>query len=355
MRIAFIAHHVAPIRPPFVGGVESLTYYLARWLARRGHEVTMHAPPETRVDGVEVRPLELAAPLDDVARADVSMPPGRFMDAHHAYQQRMLELASCCDADVVHSHSLHYLPVAMRSLIAAPMVLTLHTPPTPWLQSALLTTARLPWLTAVSEATRSAWAPGVRIDQVIANGIDLDAFAVGPGGPDAAWAGRIVAEKAPHLAIEAARAAGLRLRLAGPIIDRVYWAAEVRPRLGDGIEYVGHLDHGDLASLIGHSGVLLMTPVWEEPFGLVAAEAMASGTPVAAFDRGGVGKVVGPAAGCLAPRDDVRALAAAAQRAMALDRAGVRGHARAHLGIDAMGEAYEAFYARIADSAVLAA
>lgn len=353
MRIELIAHHVGPIRAPFVGGVESLTFYLAGWLARRGHDVTMHAPAGSAVPGVEVRPLALTAPLDDLARADVSMPPGRFMDAHHAYQTLMLELAEDCDADVVHSHSLHYLPVAMRPLLRMPMALTLHCPPTPWLRSALLTTAPLPSITAVSETTRAAWAPGVAVDRVIPNGIDLDAWAVGPGGPDAAWAGRIVAEKAPHLAIDAARAAGLRLRMAGPVIDRAYWRAEVEPRLGPDAEYLGHLDHADLAGLVGASAVLLMTPAWEEPFGLVAAEAMASGTPVAAFDRGGVRGVVCGATGCLAPAGDVRALAVAALRAAQFDRAGVRRRAEERLGIDAMGRAYEAFYERIAAGADL--
>lgn len=355
VRIELIAHHVGPIRAPFVGGVESLTFYLARWLADRGHDVTMHAPPGSLVPGVEMRPLELCAPIDELARADVSMPPDRFMDAHHAYQQLMLALAEDCDADVVHSHSLHYLPVAMRSLVPAPMALTLHCPPTPWLCSALTSAARLPWITAVSDATRSAWAPAVAVDQVITNGIDLDAWPVGPGGRDAVWAGRIVKEKAPHLAIDAARAAGLRLLLAGPIIDRAYWAAEVVPRLGPDVEYAGHLDHADLARLVGASAVLLMTPVWEEPFGLVAAEAMASGTPVAAFGRGGVGALISARAGCLAPRDDVAALAAAAQHACGLDRALVRREAEARLGIDAMGLAYEAFYEQIAAAADLLA
>ena len=90
-----------------------------------------------------------------------------------------------------------------------------------------------------------------------------------------------------------------------------------------------------------------MTPVWEEPFGLVAAEAIASGTPVAAFARGGLTEVVGEGAGRLARPDDVDDLARAIRSAAALPRGSVRLHAEAELGIDAMGCRYEELYERI--------
>src|ERR687893_1679166 len=93
LRIAVIAHHVAPIRPPFVGGVESFTWYLARWLAAQGHEVVLYAVPGTSVPGVEVRDVDFAADrVGPRARADVSMPPDAFMAAHHAYPDVMAGL-----------------------------------------------------------------------------------------------------------------------------------------------------------------------------------------------------------------------------------------------------------------------
>ena len=347
-RLALIAHHVAPIRPPFAGGVESLTWYLARWLARRGNEVVLYAPPGSSVPGVEVRQLDLAPRLSDEARADVSMPPAAFMDAHHAYQRVMLELADDPGFDLVHSHSLHYLPVAMAEIVRSPMMVTLHTPPTPWLESALRVrrAAARPLLTAVSAATRRLWAPVVDVPHVVANGVCLDAWPFGPGGRRAVWWGRIVPEKAPHLAIDAARAAGLPIRLAGPVVDRAYYEAEVVPRLGRGAVHLGHLSHDALAELVGHSAVALMTPAWEEPFGLAAAEAIATGTPVAGIDRGGVAGVLGADGGRLAPDGDPGALARAVRDAARLDRGRVRAHAERSLGIDAMGCAYEALYAR---------
>ena len=241
MRLALIAHHVAPIAPPFVGGVESMTWYLSRWLADEGHDVVVFGPPGTEIPGVSVCPLELGPRLSVAARGDVAMPPADFMSAHHAYQQLMVGLGdSRDDFDLVHVNSLHYLPVAMAGLLPYPVILTLHTPPTPWLESALAS-QRDPalTLTAVSSRTVELWAGIARVDEVVPNGVDLRAWPAGPGGEDAVWTGRMVSEKAPHRAIDAAREAGIALHLAGPIVDAAYWEREIAPRLGSDVHYAG--------------------------------------------------------------------------------------------------------------------
>ena len=258
-----------------------MTWYLARWLANRGHEVTLFANEGSAVPGVEVIGLQSDDGPGEAARHDVSMPALEFMRAHRAYQALMLDLRRMPGRfDVVHSHSLHYLPVLMAELAPAPMALTLHCPPTPWLEAALADAGRdRPVLVAVSDATRELWHRCTPVSRVIRNGIDLARWQAGCGGDSLLWAGRIVREKAPHLAIEAAARAGSAIRLAGPIDDRAYWDAEVEPRLGDRASYVGHLAHDQLVRLVGASGALVVTPMWEEPFCLIAAEAMAVGNP----------------------------------------------------------------------------
>jgi glycosyltransferase involved in cell wall biosynthesis len=354
VRIVLLCHHVAPVRAPFGGGVESFTWYLGRWLAARGHDVIAHAPRGSDIPGVEMRPLDLEVRLTDAARCDVDMPPDDFMAAHHAYQRVMLELGADPDpCDVVHSNTLHYLPLLMAPTLSVPILTTLHTPPTPWLESALRSVGRRDGaaLSAVSTTTREAWADVVPGTPVIRNGVDTDAWPEGRGGRDAVWTGRIVPEKAPHLAIDACRRAGLRLVLAGPVIDRAYWRAEVEPRLGPDARYAGHLDHAELATLIGASAVALMTPAWDEPFGLAAAEAMACGTPVAAFARGGLPDLIGRDGGALARPGDVDGLARALRAAVRMDRRRVRDHAVRTAGIDAMGRAYERRYEALAPAA----
>jgi glycosyltransferase involved in cell wall biosynthesis len=101
--------------------------------------------------------------------------------------------------------------------------------------------------------------------------------------------------KGPHLAIEAARIAGVRLKLAGeiqPLYQR-YWEEQVLPHIdGDRVEYIGEADRAMKSELLARARALLFPIQWEEPFGLVIIEAMACGTPVLAFAGGAVEEIV---------------------------------------------------------------
>ncbi len=348
MRICVIASSRFPIAEPFAGGLESWTHALVAQLDRRGHEVTLFAGPGTDpalpVTTLRVpdwRPTERAC-------ADVHAPPVVFMHEHHAYLDLMLGLGRHgAPYDVVHNSSLHHLPVAMAGALRAPMLTTLHTPPVPWLESAIALTDRPGTFVAVSEETARAWSPVVGAT-VIHNGVDTAAFAAGPGGGPAVWTGRMVREKAPHEAIDAARAAGVELVLAGPLSDPAYVEAEVLPRLGEGCTYAGHLRRDEVARLLGCASVALVTPAWDEPYGLVAAEAMACGTPVAAYDRGALRELVPAHTGTLCRAGDVSALAAAIGTAMTCDRAEVRAHAEQHCSLEQMVDQYERLYRALA-------
>ncbi len=175
------------------------------------------------------------------------------MAAHHAYLRLLMSLAGPRgdEFDVVHNHALHHLPVAMSPLLAPPMLTTLHTPPTPWLESAIELTrgdSGRGEFAAVSRFVARQWRVLRPDDEahVVPNGVDLGTWHAGAGGRRARLVGRLVPEKAPHLAIEAARLAGMPLVLAGPIADPEYFDAMVRPRLGPQISYAGHLATPDL-------------------------------------------------------------------------------------------------------------
>ncbi|PZO71564.1 MAG: glycosyltransferase family 4 protein [Sphingomonas taxi] len=348
MRIAIIAHLKHPISEPFAGGLETHTHLLARGLRKRDHDVTVFA--STRSD----KTLGLEAICDETALEEVGVAEATdvaFFREHHAYLKLMTDLASR-EFDVIHNNALHYLPVAMADTIPTPMVTTLHTPPFCWLESGVRL-CRSPRATfvAVSEALRRQWTPITPVEGVVLNGIDLNRFAfrVEPDPePYLVWSGRIVPEKGLHFAMDAARIAGAQLRIAGPISDRDYFAAEIAPRLGANAIHLGHLEHDRLAAVIGGARAFLFTPCWEEPYGLVAAEALACGTPVAAFARGAVAEIIDRNCGVLASPDEAESLAAAAIAAQRLDRRACRDRAERHCDVEVMIDVYERLYSRLA-------
>ncbi|MGO4602821.1 glycosyltransferase family 4 protein [Terrabacter sp. 2YAF2] len=353
MHVVVLAASKHPIAEPFAGGLESLTWHLVRGLRRRGVDVTFFAGPGSDptlgATELDVAPLRLS----DTARADVSMVPEAWLREHHAYLQVMLSLQRRDDIDVVHNNSLHHLPVAMAGALRAPVLTTLHTPPTPWLEPAIAidssarTSRRNSHFVAVSRHTAQSWSH-VASPDVVHNGVDVRRWVAGPGGDDLVWVGRIVPEKAPHRAIAMARASGRRLRIAGPVGDAGYFSRHVAGELDDDVSYVGHLDTDGLVALVGSSAAMLVTPEWDEPYGLVAAESLACGTPVVALDRGGLREFVVPGVGVLLPRDAGSGEAAqAVATAVRLDRADCRAHAVAACSVDVMVERYLELYLSI--------
>jgi glycosyltransferase involved in cell wall biosynthesis len=354
LRIAVIASSRYPIRQPFAGGLEAHVWHLSHALALQGHEVSLFAAdgsdPALGCDTLTVRELTLS----HAASGDISMPAPTFMAEHHAYLSLMLDLArtGADRFDLVHNHSLHHLPVAMAPMLNIPMVTTLHTPPTPWLESALNTTAgEGTRLAAVSRHTAAAWRHLSDDIVVVPNGVDTDRWPLGPGGDYLVWFGRITPEKGTHLAIAAARCAGLPLVIAGPVSDPAYFDELVRPHLDDDpdVRYAGHLAQDALADLVGHACAALATPTWDEPYGLVIAESMSCGTPVVAFARGGITELVSEHSGRLVPTDDVAAMAAAIPVAARLPRHRVRRHAIRRCSADAMLRTYLTLYRNMID------
>jgi glycosyltransferase involved in cell wall biosynthesis len=348
MRVGLIASATQTVSQPYAGGLEAHTAALAGSLRRRGHTVTIHA-----ADRVEpgVRPLRSGQlRLSPASRRDVSMPAEAFMDEHHAYLSLMLSLDEL-GYDVVHNNCLHYLPLAMAATIHTPMLMTLHSPPTPWLESAIhcRREAAGPSWVSVSRTNAKAWSHLCDPCEVIPNGVDLDLwrFVPNPKRGGAVWSGRIVPEKGLHLAIDAAGRAGTPLAIAGPIGDRGYFERCMRAA-GDAVAYHGHLDSARLATLVGSAGVALVTPCWEEPFGLVAIEAMACGTPVAALARGALPEIVDERTGALAAAGDAGGLARAIELAAARSREDCRAHVERLYSLEAMTERYLRAYRALA-------
>ncbi|MGJ3561373.1 hypothetical protein ACR6C2_36390 [Streptomyces sp. INA 01156] len=148
----------------------------------------------------------------------------------------------------MHNNSLHYLPVAMAAVLSVPVVTTLHTPPTPWLESAIQATPHCPVrFSAVSDHTAAAWRHVVPAATVVRNGIDTRRWYPGPGGEELVWSGGSCREgRAPG--DRGCTAGRPGLRLAGPVGDTEYFEACIRPRLDRTITYAGHLPRPNCAN-----------------------------------------------------------------------------------------------------------
>lgn len=313
LRILMIAPMRFPIRTPHAGGLEAAVWSEAHALAHRGHEVTLigvrgsdFTPPGSVF---ELPPLE----WPDPAVGTDSTYPASYESASVPALARALAWVGAHAPlfDVVSNHSLHPLPLAAAAGLGIPMVTTLHTP----VDAAFVAAhdgargASSVFL-SVSDHTRREWARAGVPSALLHNGVDPSSWPSGPGGEGLVWFGRVVPEKAPHLAIAAARRAGRTLTIAGRIGDHAYAEAEVLPLLGDDVRYVGALAPRDLADLVGRSAAALTTPAWAEPFGLVAPEALMCGTPVIGFAVGGVPEIAAQTTGVhLVPAGDVDAMA----------------------------------------------
>lgn len=352
MRIGMIASARFPIREPFAGGLEKHTYDLATGLEARGHDVTVFAAAGSD-DGLDVEDVcsgDCDFEFSDAAMDDPHAVAEPFMRVHHAYLHLMLRLGDR-GFDLIQNTSLHYLPVSLAPLLDVPFITTLHTPPTPWLESALATRRDVGRTTfvSVSQVNARSWTSSVEVAEVIPNGVDLKAWPYSDTCDDSTvvWAGRLVPEKGPHLAVAAAHAVNKRIVVAGPLDSHGYAQEQVLDRLGPDDEYAGHLEQDELAEMVGAAGVFVCTPEWEEPFGLVVAEALACGTPVAAVDRGAIREVVDERTGVLAEPGDIDGLAAAIDRAGRLDRSECRARAEAEFSLERMVERYERLYNRL--------
>jgi glycosyltransferase involved in cell wall biosynthesis len=248
--------------------------------------------------------------------------------------------------DVLHSHAyLWGLPI--ERLARAPMVHTFHLWPYEN-ETRLRTLIPDACVTAISNYQWSAY-PQFPPAAVIHHGVDCAQFTLRREPEDyVCYLGRFTQAKGPLEAIAAARALGLRLRLAGPADE--YYRQHVAPHVdGRQVEYIGYVSGAARDQFLGGARALLYPLRDPEPFGLVQVEAMLCGTPVVAMRVGAVPEIIddGVTGYCANSPDEFRAQV---PRSFTLDRTAVRARAEARFSAERMAQQYVELYERLASS-----
>jgi glycosyltransferase involved in cell wall biosynthesis len=336
MRVALIAPPWFPVPPPAYGGTEAVVSLLAEGLVERGVDVTLYASGDSVT----------SARLEYVHATARSVEIGQMA----AELEHVLACLSAADEfDLIHDHS-GLLALTVAASVRTPFVHTAHGPMlgrSGVLYSAALRFNPAPSLISLTHAQRKA-APHLPWIANCPNAIEVERFPFRAGHDGyVAFLGRMSPEKGADRAIAVARAAGAELKIAAKCrepAERAYFDAHVKPQLGDGIEYVGELDHADKAVLLRDARALLAPIDWEEPFGLVFAEAAACGTPVVAARRGSVPEVVIDGVTGFV-RDTLDELADALALVDSLDPIAIRRHAERRFAPSRMISDYLAAYA----------
>jgi glycosyltransferase involved in cell wall biosynthesis len=335
LRIAHVGPVATAIPPPRSSSVELMTSLLTEGLVARGHAVTLFATATSQTRAT------LHATFARGYSDDPAMWPWE------AYE--MFNLAAAIERarefDLIHYEAMYWpMSLPFARLAAAPLLQTLHHAPTP---SEVALWSRYPEAPFVAiSAEQARLLSGLNVVGTVHHGIDTRSFTFRAAADDyLLFLGRFTEGKGVLAAIEIAARTGMRLLLAAAEND---YYREVVARHVDGaqIVYAGEADHRQKVALLGGARALLYPVQAGEPFGLVIAEAMTCGTPVAALDRGAVRELVddGISGGVFASVDE---LVAGLPRVLALDRAAVRARAVARFGVDRMVDEYLAIYQRV--------
>jgi glycosyltransferase involved in cell wall biosynthesis len=342
MRIAQVAPLVESVPPRLYGGTERIVSYLTEELVRQGHQVTLFASGDSQTAA------ELCAVVPQALR--LTTPPIRDASACVALQlERVRQRAA--EFDLIHFHTeLHHLPL-VRALGLDNTLTTLHGRLDLDEYPALFAEfCDLP-LVSISNHQREPL-PQCHWAGTVYHGLPsaICAFTGAAEEEYLAFVGRFSPEKRADRAIEIARRAGLRLRIAAKVdrADCQYFQENIEPLLDQPhVEYVGEICEDDKCDFLGHARALLFPIDWPEPFGLVLIEAMSCGTPSVAWRAGAVPEILEDGmTGYIV--DSIDAAVEAVHKAVRLDRQAVRAAFERRFTAERMTRDYVELYRRLA-------
>jgi len=338
LKIALVAPPLLPVPPLRYGGLERIVGVLAEGLLERGHEVTLFAPGDSTFSG-ELVP---------------TVPSGLwkegFLPDPSEYFARTREMVTerARDFDLIHSH-LDQHGFALADASPVPVIATIHGRTDGDTIATAIRAHPNALLVAISNSQRS-FVPDANWVATIYHGLQLANVPQGAGGAELVFVGRTSGDKGIDEIVEVARRAGRRLVVAAKVLDpreRHMFDTVIVPAIEEGVvEYVGEVDEAERDRLVGASLATVMLSRWPEPFGLVAIESLATGTPVIASRRGALPEIVVDGVDGFVV-DDAAAGAAAVERVAGLDRPRIRERAIERFGAARMLDDYEDVFRRV--------
>lgn len=349
LKIAQVAPLWFSIPPEKYGGIEWIVYSLCEELTKKGHDVTLFASGDSKVPCKLVSVYPRGVLKDGVSWRDKTYDMLNLSEA----------FSRASEFDIIHSH-IDLWELYFPRFIKTPCLHTIHNP----LYSKNERDSRLfifekfknNNFVLISKAQKKL--SRVKLNAtVIYNGIRLQEFKFNPKPQNhIVWAARIDKHKGIENAIEAAKKVNVKLILAGRLdpLQREYFENNIRPHLGEQIQYFGEYSREQKSDFLGCARALLYPIEWEEPFGLIMAEAMACGTPVIAFDRGSVREIVkqGKTGFVVKSLDkkgniNINGLAKAIKKISQIDRRACRAWVEENFTSEKMVENYEKVYQKI--------
>lgn len=361
MRIAVVAPPFLPVPPTDYGGTELILFELTRGLVEAGAEVTLFASGDSRpAPGVRLRALfpqatSFEAPIDrflegaSIAQPDRTAHRGPKTDSwcelEHVHWA-MSEIARGT-FDLAHTHTPAALPFGRD--LALPMVHTIHHARDEALTQFYARHASQRLRFVAISARQAELVPEIDCN-IVHHGLRADTYPLGEDRGYALFLGRLSRCKGPHVAVEAARAAGFEIRVAGEFhavesdadYERLLCARLSRP----GVFVLGPVGGEHKLESLAGARALLFPITWEEPFGLAAVEAMLCGTPVIAFARGSAPEIIDEGVTGFFARDATE-MARTLSHLDGFDRARCRARARARFSTETMVERYAEIYGEL--------
>ncbi|GGE44398.1 glycosyltransferase involved in cell wall biosynthesis [Pedobacter psychrotolerans] len=279
LKIAVIADPFIPVPPTNYGGIERIVDFLVTGLTEKGHEVILLAHEDSKVD--------------------VKLIPYGKQDGKLKHFNNILRVNDIkkFKPDVIHSFGrLAYLIPFLYSTI--PKIMSYQREPTisQIKKAMLLAKKNTIAFTGCSAYISNQILPFAPANSIF-NGVNLAIYDFAKDiAKDAplVFLGRIEPIKGTHIAIKVALATNKKLVIAGNIPDEYtrYFEQEIKPHLSEKITYIGPVNDLQKNKLLGNALAFLMPIEWNEPFGIVMAEAMACGTPIIGFNKGSVPEVI---------------------------------------------------------------